>query len=1181
MTRGAHHPSSTRRGRDPSRRCPSKSRIRPPSTSRRGNSFVLPFTKEDAERLFPDAPVGGAIRELLNLGLLRAHDGERFEIHETVRAGLERLIPAEVRRASHRALAEHYRAEGNTPATVHHLDVAGASAEAQALARSAFMEGRHRIALLHFVSRHDLVSVNEIRSWVQDSSARSSVYFLPDLLKELPSARGQAGRFITLIEQERERFRNDAQWAWLVVECALACDPTSIADLVALTREPPGPNQEDDLDHVIHGARRRRCTIDARLLATFDGASVEERQRIARVLALEPSTATLPRVLRCWHEAEAPTPWRSGSWSPLSEGVILRTRTDAKVFLSCLPAAEVSEMIIYRSPSFGRLADLLWALRGALQAPSRDLLQDTTADDPVLISSLRVLLFIGDEKLRELARALEERKSLVGTFARLIPALLADGGDDAPRLRAQALDTALPMELRFAAFSTAALVGVDLSALYDELASVDPQHERLWRFALVTKCVSHPTKRAIPLLEEELAETTDKELTILAPLIMKLGELPGSEVSAFLVRMLSHESANARAFAMVALQNRRAHTALDGLLARAAVEPDHRLANMALVAAIASRPSTGQAFASLWPRLPKSAVWRCILAGRLRDEKEADHLVEIATDSGGHWQHRRAAILAAGRLPFEASLARIGPSVLAESSSFTADQSSSLSMHHTVAALLLDFARQMHQRFVAGRARFVSLFGEVFEDARKEFWAPERSPSGSATAEWLFDRLAHHGWPSDPKAADRVLGELHVPMLHAAVLRGYRLSNRADLIEQLIPEAQCEWLLVRSLCELGKSRILERTELATLRERVQSTPFADSPFVKNCLNDLSERRARAPSTSPLASGDVSPTAATRLTVEAARKAIDTGDLSGDPPYVFVDLTEDSFNELAKELAPSRDYSTRWVSANAQLAFTAKRFAVHGVRVQGVERHATARSALRPALAAANRFRTRLSWHEELLATESYAAKDYAERFLASLGALDDAARVADEFEMNGGLLLPLCADSHQLRVIERLITARLLPFLRRFARAGTDAVLEALTWIAGKIHDPAVDPVLRELFDRWRGRFRPHVQKVQHDENHLLWRAFSTLTRHPRFSNAVPDHDLRLMELLQQSNLTWFHKRDVVEALARSRRTYAFHESMLLRAAPYEHYHRDEVDRLDDAADALFSQAADEAESSA
>jgi hypothetical protein len=53
---------------------------------------------------------------------------------------------------------------------------------------------------------------------------------------------------------------------------------------------------------------------------------------------------------------------------------------------------------------------------------------------------------------------------------------------------------------------------------------------------------------------------------------------------------------------------------------------------------------------------PATQLWQCILAMRLRDASMADRLITIAGDSAQNWQLRRAAIFAAGRLPYEAAL---------------------------------------------------------------------------------------------------------------------------------------------------------------------------------------------------------------------------------------------------------------------------------------------------------------------------------------------------------------------------------------------------------------------------------------------------------------------------------------------------------------------------------------------
>jgi hypothetical protein len=67
--------------------------------------FALPFRRKDAEEIFPDENVGAAIRELLTQGLLGPNDGDSFEMHETVRGGLEGTIalsvPQRIKRLRH------------------------------------------------------------------------------------------------------------------------------------------------------------------------------------------------------------------------------------------------------------------------------------------------------------------------------------------------------------------------------------------------------------------------------------------------------------------------------------------------------------------------------------------------------------------------------------------------------------------------------------------------------------------------------------------------------------------------------------------------------------------------------------------------------------------------------------------------------------------------------------------------------------------------------------------------------------------------------------------------------------------------------------------------------------------------------------------------------------------------
>jgi len=154
--------------------------------------FALPFRRKDAEEIFPDENVGAAIRELLTQGLLRPHDGDSFEMHETVRAGLEGTIALSVRGSAHQALAAWYGAQGLVPAEILHLEKAGRPTEAQARAREAFLRGERWAALSTYVTGHKLVSAGEaIR---RDSRRRARRGQVPTVQHIAGTRRAGSGR---------------------------------------------------------------------------------------------------------------------------------------------------------------------------------------------------------------------------------------------------------------------------------------------------------------------------------------------------------------------------------------------------------------------------------------------------------------------------------------------------------------------------------------------------------------------------------------------------------------------------------------------------------------------------------------------------------------------------------------------------------------------------------------------------------------------------------------------------------------------------------------------------------------------------------------------------------------------------------------------------------------------------
>lgn len=574
-------------------------------------------------------------------------------------------------------------------------------------------------------------------------------------------------------------------------------------------------------------------------------------------------------------------------------------------------------------------------------------------------------------------------------------------------------------------------------------------------------------------------------------------------------------------------------------------------------------------FDDIWERVPTTELWRCVLAGRLRAVSESDLLVDVANNPVRHWELRRAAINAAGNLPFDAALEKIVPIVMAERSSLVIDQSPHLIAHLHLSWLLLKESRGVLTRFAKGEDWFVEFFGEVLDSWFRDSLTGD-APSGADVARWLHRRLTFHGWPGSRDGPNAILRELHTPILHAAVLRGLRRLGRRDLIEQIIADADSQWLVMRGICEWAKDMNATDGDVARLREAVAKSRYHASPYVGNCMRRF-ERRPRRAETGTVGSPPKKQSKVT-LRFEDACQAIREGHLAhSDDPIIF-DLSEKELTDLVGMLGIGRVAQSRWQATEPRPAFTQDGFTVGGARVVD-SGDKDIGEVLWPAVAAANRFGLRISWHEASLVGGGVMGGDhrrnrYVKTYLKSLVTNGNASVLYQDCETHPDLLL---SDELATEEGQYLIDARAVPHLRRIASSGTDGTMEDICRVASFIPEPAVDPLLCELFARWVRRFQRGSDEIQHARNHLLWRSFSYLRKHPRFEQ-IPDWDLRLLDLLQL-RLAWYNKTDVVEVVAKSPRAYCRLEAMLLHSAPFEHFGRDEVDRLDEAAEALFSLA--------
>ena len=201
---------------------------------------------------------------------------------------------------------------------------------------------------------------------------------------------------------------------------------------------------------------------------------------------------------------------------------------------------------------------------------------------------------------------------------------------------------------------------------------------------------------------------------------------------------------------------------------------------------------------------PAIRLWQCILVTRLRDSSIAHQLVTIAGDPTQNWQLRRAAIFAAGRLPYEAALEKIVSLVMRERSPLVIDRNSSLLCHAVMSSILLAASQSMLPMFLLGKDQFINSFAGIFGASWKGSIWPDGLPTGIEAAGWLFDRLTYHGWPAKREAPDLVTNELHIPLLHSAVLRSLRLSGRPDVIEEQLSHACHVWFATKCLMERSR-----------------------------------------------------------------------------------------------------------------------------------------------------------------------------------------------------------------------------------------------------------------------------------------------------------------------------------------------------------------------------------------
>lgn len=1133
--------------------------------------FALPFRRKDAEEVFPDDNIGAALKELSTLGLIRPHDIDSFEMHEIVRAGLESDIAVNTRRLAHRALATWYSGRGLVTAEILHLEKAADQAQAEKRAREVFLLGKHWAALSSYVIERKLVSGDEIIGRIATSDPLEDCYILPTLLRNL-GAGGRAEQLVDILRSEPDRFTSDHQWGLAIVEVILEHDPARLQELITFVVQKIADRnrREAGLSWLMIAARRKDVKVGPSIIAMFNAASPEIKQQLLPFLLRARQRAVLGPALQFLTSAEyllvergRQRPWNDPSLE-------IGHRQDAVEFLAALPDANYAGMVAAKSPLLGTLSAIVWPRRAELRTYCVQILRDATDEEKVLESAIRVLVFLGERSVWECSEPFLKRQDRVGRLAALVPAMVP-GICDRALYEARVLDKKLNLNDRAAALRVLAFAGSDLGPLFKRVLmnnDIAADRNQLGGMFLVA-CVQAPFVGAVPVVEAQMRSAAPETVPIITAVLDKLAELPDPEVTGLLIKALSNPIQEIRHHAAISLSQRRSRVALPSLSAQFAVEKEPGLIAALASAIVASGPSSVSSLNAPQPDAPSASLWRCILAMRLRDQTAADEVVALATDRSQNWQLRRAAIFAAGRMPYEAALEKIVPVIMQEEFALELDENRNLQCHETASFLLQFDVQALLRIYLRGRAEFAKFFGETFDALWQQALSREGLPAGDELAGWIFDRLQHYGWPNVTDAPDRLLNELHVPMLQGAVLRSLRIGGRPEQIEALLPGARHIWLAIRGVLERRRAGYDPQLK-SRLKDLLATSPVGDAPILQRILNEIPAGDLPPLPTAPadsVPSGGTRSPAITRLSQDDAERTLSDSSAVFSPagPVVLEPLDKDGFERLVKLADPTNDQYPSVEKFLPEVSFTPNGPVVARRTVTSNGGETTA-AKIRPAIAAANRFRSDVPWHEDLL--NSVQAATYIPRFLASLDAQNESDRFYEELEAHADVLLSHLSKAAMPASVAKYVDGRIVPFLLRHMSSGTSEHFENFCTIVLLVETPEIDPVLSGLLYRFGQQFDFQSPFVQHTENYPLWRGFKQLAKHPRFA-MISGWQSRLAPLLQMQ-LGWVHGEQIIRELERSPRSYSLIESRLFRATTWVHFNQDEIDRLDAAADRLF-----------
>ena len=486
------------------------------------------------------------------------------------------------------------------------------------------------------------------------------------------------------------------------------------------------------------------------------------------------------------------------------------------------------------------------------------------------------------------------------------------------------VDPSAPAAQRQAALTVLLFLDVDLGSLRNRLAALpqDPLAE-LWDKLFVLLFVKQPFVAGVPILQAELASPSTASLPapFLVSCLVAVAESGVAHCTDLLMQGVKHGDVSVRSAAAAGLARRRSQRAAEVLRRQIAVEQDPRAAALLAQALTACGPTSASDLVS-GVASPELALWECIVAMRTRDEGFATQLVKLATNSSIHWVVRRAAISAAGRLHFTAALQMIAPAVLAERTPLTIDRDDNMQAHAALSGMLLNGV----SGFLSdGEAKFIAFIASALEQQWSELVGRGGLPPPSDAARWLYTSLMR-----DPSAVgvQRLLNQVQTPLLHAAVVRAFRLSGRTQDIEDVLASTSSVWLAVKCLQERRWVRDNDPDLCPRLRRVLAGSPCGGAPLLGRIIDEIETGRRLSGAVASAAPVPEPPTAAPNVSLDysaAVRALRGTSDLGIDPaqPIALVRLNREEVQKLIALADPANDPPRSVVRFTPTMTFTAE------------------------------------------------------------------------------------------------------------------------------------------------------------------------------------------------------------------------------------------------------------------